>query len=108
MTIDLSKVSGVPETVISLFRTGERNTGVKIFDQLREGLQQISPKAYRRFMELLAEVEPLEEINLAELVAKAPFSVQAEVLKAIASTGVFTRLSEMAQDKNNQKVLSSF
>lgn len=97
---DLSKVSEVPETAISLFRSGERNIGTKLFDQLREGLNKLSPEAYKRFMELLAETEiDPPKPDLVKLIAQAPFSVQAEVLKTIASNGIFTVLSELAQEK---------
>ncbi|AFZ55523.1 hypothetical protein [Cyanobacterium aponinum] len=97
---DLARISGVPEVTLSLFRNGEKNTGVKIFDKIREGLKKLSPEAYQRFIELLAEAE-LEppKPDLVKLIAEAPFSVQAEVLKTIASNGVFTLLSELAQEK---------
>lgn len=97
---DLARASGVHESTLSVFKNGEKNIGIKMFDKIREGLNKLSPEAYKRFMELLAdtEIDPPKP-DLVKLIAEAPFSVQAEVLKTIASNGVFTVLSELAQEK---------
>ena len=84
---DLAKITGVPESTISAFRRGEKNPGVKIFDRIREGLLEISPGAYMRFMSLLTA----SELDVVQLAAMAPLHVQGEILSAIASNGIFRK-----------------
>lgn len=84
---DLAKAAGIPEATLSKFRRGDKNPGVKIFDNIRKGLSDISPAAYVRFMSLLANTE----MDLVTMAAMAPLHVQGEILTAIASSGVFRK-----------------
>lgn len=86
---ELAEAAGVPAATISSFRKGKKNAGIEIFDRLRIGLRQVSPLAYLHLHCLMAE----QELDIVKLAAMAPLHTQGEILKAIASNGIFRHSS---------------